>query len=50
MQEKIYKVMGSAGATALTLGICVLVGGLVSGVLLIVHAGRLLKAKGNVIF
>ncbi len=50
MQEKIYKVMGSAGAAALTIGICVLAGGIVSGVLLIVHGGRLLKNKGNVTF
>lgn len=50
MQEKIYKVMGSAGAAALTLGICVLVGGIATGILLIIQGGRLLKNKGNVIF
>lgn len=50
MQEKIYKVMGSTGAATLTVGICVLVGGIVSGILLIVNGGRLLKNKGNVTF
>ena len=50
MQEKVYKVMGSTGATTLVLGICILVGGIVSGILLIVNGGRLLKNKGNVTF
>lgn len=50
MQEKIYKVMGATGAATLAVGICVLVGGIVSGILLIVNGGRLLKNKGNVTF
>lgn len=50
MQEKIYKVMGTTGAATLAIGICVLAGGIVSGILLIVNGGRLLKNKGNVIF
>ena len=37
MEEKIYKTMSSTGAANLAIGICVLVGGIVSGILLIVN-------------
>ena len=32
MEEKIYKTMSSTGAANLAIGICVLVGGIVSGI------------------
>ena len=48
MGEKIYKVMGAAGATSLSVGICVLTGGIAAGVLLIVHGARLLKHKSKI--
>ena len=50
MEEKIYKTMGSTGAANIAVGICVLVCGIVSGVLLIVNGGRLLKQKSKMIF
>lgn len=50
MEEKIYKTMGSAGAANLAIGICLLVGGIAGGVLLIVNGARLLKNKGKLLF
>ena len=50
MEEKIYKKMSSTGAANLAIGICVLVGGIVSGILLIVNGARLLKHKGKIMF
>ena len=50
MEEKIYKTMSSTGAAILAIGICVLVGGIVSGILLIVNGARLLKHKGKIMF
>ena len=50
MEEKIYKVMGSTGAASIALGICVLVAGVVSGILMIVNGSRLLKNKGKIVF
>lgn len=50
MQEKIYKVMGSTGAANIALGVCVLVTGIVSGILMIVNGSRLLKNKGKIVF
>lgn len=50
MEEKVYKTMGSAGAANIAVGICVLVCGIVSGILLLVHGGRLLKNKDKVVF
>ena len=50
MEEKIYKTMGSTGAANLAIGICILVGGIVSGILLIVNGARLLKHKGKIMF
>lgn len=45
MNEKIYKTMSKSGACALTLGIIVLVIGVVSGVLMIVNGAKLMKRK-----
>ena len=50
MEEKIYKTMSYTGAANLAIGICVLVGGIVSGILLIVNGARLLKHKGKIMF
>ena len=50
MEEMIYKTMGSTGAANLAIGICMLVGGIVSGILLIVNGARLLKHKGKIMF
>ena len=45
MNEKLYKSLGRLGASNLVLGICVLVGGISAGILLIVNGGRLLQHK-----
>ena len=50
MEEKIYKTMGSTCAANLAIVICILVGGIVSGILLIVNGARLLKHKGKIMF
>ena len=50
MEEKIYKTMGSTGAANLVIGICVLVVGIVSGILLIVNGSRLLSQKDKLTF
>ncbi len=50
MEEKIYKTMGSTGAANLTIGICLLVGGIAGGVLLIVNGARLIKNRGKLLF
>ena len=50
MNEKLYKAVGSVGAANLTIGICVLIGGIVSGILLIVNGGRLLKHRSKITF
>lgn len=50
MNEKVYKVMGHVGAANVALGICAIVGGITSGILLIINGGRLLKHKGKITF
>lgn len=50
MTEKAYKIMGTAGAANLALGIILNVTGIVAGVLLIVNGARLLKAKQGLTF
>ncbi len=49
MNEKIYKTIGSSGACNIALGICILVTGVVSGILLIVNGGKLLKSKSKIL-
>lgn len=50
MNEKLYKSLGRIGSANLAIGICVLVSGLVSGILLIINGGRLLKKKEDIMF
>ena len=50
MEEKIYKTMGSTGAANLAVGICIIVGAVAAGILLIVNGARLLTQKGEIIF
>ena len=48
MDEKVYKTMGSSGAASLAVGICVLVGGIVAGILLIdFNKTKVLAQKAN---
>ena len=48
--EKVYKTMRSTGASSLVIGICILVVGLASGVLLIINGARLLAKKEDITF
>ena len=50
MNEKSYKTMTNVGAGNLVLGILLVVVGLVSGILMIVGGGRLLKSKSDLLF
>ena len=49
MNEKIYKVMGGAGALNIALGVISIVVGLATGVLLIISGGKLLSGRRNII-
>lgn len=49
MNEKLYKAINATAVSSLILGICVLVTGIVSGVLLIINGARLLKHKSVIL-
>ena len=49
MNEKVYKTIGFSGASSLAIGICILVTGIASGVVLIVSGARLLKSKKKIL-
>lgn len=48
--EKVYKTMRNAGACNITIGIIVLVTGVVVGIMAIVSGGILLKRKSEITF
>lgn len=50
MNEKSYKAVKAIGGGNIALGVIVLLTGIVSGILLIVNGGRLLKAKSDRLF
>ncbi len=50
MNEKAYRTMAGVGAGNIAIGIIVLVVGLVTGILMIVNGGRLLKRKSDLMF
>ena len=50
MEEKIYKTMGGAGISNIVLGICAIVTGVATGVLLIISGAKLLKKRGKLFF
>lgn len=50
MEEKIYKIMGGSGATNIAVGICILVSGIASGILLIITGAKLLKNRSKILF
>lgn len=50
MDEKVYKTMGITGGGTLAIGICVLVTGIASGVLLIISGAKLLKNRKRLMF
>lgn len=47
--EKTYKRVGRAGASNIVIGILLIVGGITLGVLSIVHGGKLLASKQDLI-
>ena len=47
MGEKLYKTLGVVGAGSIALGIITLVTGVVTGILMIINGGRLLKGKSD---
>lgn len=47
MEERLYKLMRSTGATTLAIGISILVSGIAAGTLLIITGAKLLKNKRN---
>ncbi len=50
MEEKIYKVMGGAGAANLALGVVLLVTGIVSGTLMLIAGAKLLAGRNRILF
>lgn len=50
MMEKIYHTMKSVGVWNLVMGILLIVAGIVSGILLILNGGKLLKKKSDLLF
>lgn len=50
MSEKIYTTMKSVGIGNLVMGILIIVAGIVSGVLMIISGGKLLKKKSDLLF
>lgn len=50
MEEKAYKTMGRTGAFNLVLGICTLVAGIATGVMLIVHGAKLFASRKKITF
>ncbi len=49
MDEKVYKTIGFSGAANLVIGICILVTGITSGILLILNGSKLLKSKHRIL-
>ena len=49
MDEKVYKTIGFSGAANLAIGICILVTGIASGILLILNGANLLKSKRRIL-
>ena len=50
MEEKVYKVMKGSGVTNIAIGVLVLVGGITSGVLLIIAGAKLIAGKSKILF
>ena len=50
MEEKVYKVMGGAGAANLALGVVLLVTGIVSGTLMLIAGAKLLAGRNRILF
>ena len=49
MNEKVYKTIGFSGAANLAIGICILVTGVTSGILLILNGAKLQKSRKKIL-
>jgi hypothetical protein len=49
MEEKVYKTLGGTGAVNIAFGVISIVGGVATGVLLIISGAKLLAARRNII-
>ena len=50
MEEKVYKVMGGAGAMNIVVGVIMLIVGVTTGVLLIIGGSKLINKRSNLTF
>ena len=50
MEEKVYKVMGGAGALNIVLGVIAIVFGIATGVLLIISGSKHINKRSHMIF
>ncbi len=50
MSEKVYKTMGKVGAWNIAFGVIMIVVGLTVGVMQIIHGGKLLSDKKDIMF
>lgn len=50
MGEKVYKTMRNAGVWNIVFGVLMIVGGVTIGIIQLVHGGKLLKEKKEVMF
>lgn len=50
MEERVYKVMGGAGAANIAVGVIVMVTGIVTGTLLLVAGAKLLNSRSKILF
>lgn len=49
MDEKLYKSINASAVSGLVVGICILVTGITSGILLIINGARLIKHKSKIL-
>lgn len=50
MKEKLYNTVGRTGGWNITIGVIIIVVGLVGGIMLLISGARLLAAKSKILF
>jgi hypothetical protein len=50
MEERTYKLMNSAGAISIAVGVITIVIGIAVGIILLINGGKLLAGKSKLIF
>ena len=50
MEERVYKVMGGAGAANIAIGVIIMVTGIVTGTLMLVAGAKLLNSRSKILF